>query len=173
KEQRRKLLCPQIPLSEIRFLRRDSRRQSVGICRRRDLISASWPINILAARMPRCCGATSRTIWVTVRRLQAPFEPYAWLDLAVVENSMGHTATALDALARAAQMLPNDGEIAAALGFSYINLNKAAQAISPLRRAARLLPQDYLVQSQLGYCLLVTGQHDAAVEYLRRGASLK
>ena len=93
-------------------------------------------------------------------------------DLAIVENAMGHVGAALDAMVKASQISPNDGDLAAVLGFSYINLNRIPQAISPLRRAAKLLPRDYLVQSQLGYCLLVTGQTNTAIGYLQKGASL-
>jgi len=60
----------------------------------------------------------------------------------------------------------------AAVGFSYINLDRIPQAIPPLQRAAQLLSQDYLVQSQLGFCLQATGQVDAGISYLRKGASL-
>jgi Flp pilus assembly protein TadD len=99
-------------------------------------------------------------------------DPYTWMDLAIAENAMGHLGTALDAMAKAAQISPNDGDLAAVLGFSFINLNRVPQAIPPLQRAAKLLPKDYLVQSQLGYCLLVTGQTNAAIGYLQKGATL-
>jgi predicted Zn-dependent protease len=92
-----------------------------------------------------------------------PRDAYTWMDLAIVENAMGHVGAALNAMVKAAQISPNDGDLAAVLGFSYINLNRVPQAIPPLQRAAKLLPKDYLVQSQLGYCLLVTGQTHAAI----------
>jgi tetratricopeptide (TPR) repeat protein len=101
-----------------------------------------------------------------------PHNAYTWMDLAITENAMGHAGAALDAMIKAAQFSPNDGDVAAVLGFSYINLNRVPQAIPPLQRAAKLLPQDYLVQSQLGYCLLVTGQTNAAIGYLQKGATL-
>ena len=103
----------------------------------------------------------------------APRDAYVWMDLAKTENSLGHTGTTLNAMAKAAQVSPNDGELAAVIGFNYINLNRAREAIPPLQRASRLLPQDYLVQSQLGYCLLITGQPNAAIGHLQKGASLK
>ena len=99
-------------------------------------------------------------------------DAYTWMDLAITENAMGHIGVALDAMVKAAQIAPNDGDLAAVLGFSYINLNRVPQAISPLQRAAKLLPKDYLVQSQLGYCLLVTNQTNAAIGYLQKGAAL-
>jgi tetratricopeptide (TPR) repeat protein len=102
----------------------------------------------------------------------APHDAYTWMDLAIAENAMGHAGAALNAVIQAAQISPNDGDLAAVLGFSYINLNRVPQAIPPLQRAAKLLPQDYLVQSQLGYCLLVTGQTNRAIGYLQKGASL-
>lgn len=102
----------------------------------------------------------------------APNDAYAWMELVKVENSMGHIGAALNAMAKAAELSPKDGELAAILGFNYINLNRVPQAIPPLQRAAKLLPQDYLVQSQLGYCLLTTGQTTAAIGYLQKGASL-
>ena len=102
----------------------------------------------------------------------APRDAYAWMELAKAENALGHAGTTLNAMAKAAEVSPNDGELAAVIGFSYINLNKVPQAIPPLQRAAKLLPQDYLVQSQLGYCLLTTGQTNVAIGYLQRGASL-
>lgn len=102
----------------------------------------------------------------------APRDAYTWMDLAIVENAMGHVGAALDAMVKAAHISPNDGDLAAVLGFSYINLNRVSQAIPPLQRAAKLLPKDYLVQSQLGYCLLVTGQTNAAIEYLQKGATM-
>jgi Flp pilus assembly protein TadD len=102
----------------------------------------------------------------------APRDAYTWMDLAIVENAMGHIGTALDAMVKAAQFSPNDGDLAAVLGFSYINLNRVPQAIPHLQRAAKLLPRDYLVQSQLGYCLLVTNQTNAAIGYLQKGATL-
>jgi tetratricopeptide (TPR) repeat protein len=102
----------------------------------------------------------------------APRDAYTWMDLAIVENAMGHVAAALNAMVKAAEMSPNDGDLAAVLGFSYINLNRIPQAIPPLQRAAKLLPKDYLVQSQLGYCLLVTGKTNAAIGYLQKGAGL-
>jgi Flp pilus assembly protein TadD len=102
----------------------------------------------------------------------APHDDYAWLELAKAENALGHIGTALNAMSKAAEISPKDGELAAILGFNYINLNKVPQAIPPLQRAAKLLPQDYLVQSQLGYCLLVTGQTNAAIGYLQKGATL-
>ncbi len=97
---------------------------------------------------------------------------YSWMELAKAENSMGHTGATLNAMSKAAEVSPKDGELAAVIGFSYINLNQVPQAIPSLQRAARLLPNDYLVQSQLGYCLLTTGQTKAAIGYLQRGASL-
>jgi tetratricopeptide (TPR) repeat protein len=102
----------------------------------------------------------------------APHDAYTWMDLAIIENAMGHVAAALNAMVKAAQLSPNDGDLAAVLGFSYINLNRVPQAIPPLQRAAKLLPRDYLVQSQLGYCLLVTNQTNMAIGYLQKGATL-
>lgn len=102
----------------------------------------------------------------------APRDAYTWMDLAVTENARGNIGAALDAMVKAAQIAPNDGDLAAVLGFSYINLNRVPQAIPHLQRAAKLLPKDYLVQSQLGYCLLVTGQTNAAIGYLQKGATL-
>jgi tetratricopeptide (TPR) repeat protein len=102
----------------------------------------------------------------------APNDAYAWMELVKAENSKGHIGAALNAMAKAAEISPKDGELAAVLGFSYINLNRVPQAIPPLQRAAKLLPQDYLVQSQLGYCLLTTGQTNAAIGYLQKGAGL-
>jgi Flp pilus assembly protein TadD len=102
----------------------------------------------------------------------APRDAYAWMELAKAENTSGHTGSALNALSKAAEISPMDGELAAVVGFSYINLNMVPQAIPVLQRAAKLLPQDYLVQSQLGYCLLMTGQPDSAISYLQKGAHL-
>jgi Flp pilus assembly protein TadD len=102
----------------------------------------------------------------------APRDAYAWMELAKAENSLGQIQTTLNAMAKAAEVSTDDGELAAVLGFSYINLNRIAQAIPPLQRAAKLLPQDYLVQSQLGYCLLITGETNAAIGHLQKGATL-
>ena len=102
----------------------------------------------------------------------APHNAYAWLELTKAENALGQIGAALNAMAKAAEISPRDGELAAVLGFSYINLNRIPQAIPALQRAAKLLPQDYLVQSQLGYCFLVTGQNNTAIGYLQKGASL-
>ena len=102
----------------------------------------------------------------------APHNAYAWLELAKADNALGQIGTALNAMAKAAEISPTDGELAAVLGFNYINLNKIPQAIPTLQRAAKLLPQDYLVQSQLGYCFLITGQTNTAIGYLQKGASL-
>ena len=102
----------------------------------------------------------------------APRDAYAWMALAKAENALGHMGTTLHAMAKAGEASPTDGDLAAVIGFSYINLNRVPQAIPPLQRAAKLLPQDFLVQSQLGYCLLTTGQTKAAIGYLQKGATL-
>lgn len=102
----------------------------------------------------------------------APRDASAWMELAKAENAKGHVVATMNAMNKAAEVSPNDGELAAVLGFNYINLDRAAQAIPPLQRAAKLLPQDYFVQSQLGYCFLVTGKVGTAITYLERGATL-
>src|ERR1051325_3480055 len=67
----------------------------------------------------------------------APRDAYAWMELAKAENSLGHTAATVNALSKAADISPKDGELAAVVGFSYINLNMVPQAIPTLQRAAR------------------------------------
>ena len=97
---------------------------------------------------------------------------YAWIQLARAEKAVGHAQRTLDAIVRAAALSPNSADMLAAVGFSYINLNRVAQAIQPLDRASKMSPEDYLIQGQLGYCLETVGQTGAAVSHLRQAVSL-
>ncbi|HEX4638848.1 MAG TPA: tetratricopeptide repeat protein [Chthoniobacterales bacterium] len=98
--------------------------------------------------------------------------PYFWIQLARAEKSLGHGDATLQAMVHGAEAAPDSGDLFAAIGFSYINLDRVPQAVPPLRRAAQLLPHDFLVQAQLGFCLQATGQIDNGIGYLRKGASL-
>src|SRR4051794_7278660 len=88
----------------------------------------------------------------------APHHPYARLELAKAENALGQIGTALNAMAKAAEISPTDGDVAAVLVFNFINFIKIPLAIPSLQRGEKFLPQDYLVKLQLGYCFLITGQ---------------
>jgi tetratricopeptide (TPR) repeat protein len=103
----------------------------------------------------------------------SPSSPITWLHLARAERALGHAQQTIAAVAQAANLTRDNGEMLAIVGFSYINWNRIADAVSPLDRAAQTKPRDYLIQSQLGFCLVQVGRVNEGITHLQTGARLK
>jgi predicted TPR repeat methyltransferase len=96
----------------------------------------------------------------------------AWRLLASLSWLGGNTTEAADLLARAAEMLPQNAQVHAELGFARLALNRPEAAIAALGRAVELNPMLVSVQHGLGTAFKAIGRADEAEAAYRRALGL-
>jgi tetratricopeptide (TPR) repeat protein len=100
-----------------------------------------------------------------------PSSGLAWKALSVALQMQGKEA--LDALERAARLLPNDAEAQSNLGAALRRYGRLEEAVACLRRALQMRPDLAEVWNNLGNAERDLGHFDAAVEALREALRLK
>lgn len=99
-----------------------------------------------------------------------PESGFAWKILGTALGIQGKSA--VPALQKAAQFLPNDAETHYNLGLALQTLGQFDAAIASYRRALVLRPDDADAHSDLGNALQELGRHEAAVASYRRALAL-
>ncbi|MBF0179596.1 MAG: FkbM family methyltransferase [Magnetococcales bacterium] len=92
----------------------------------------------------------------------APEFGFGWKALGVAMQQQGRDAEAVDALARALDSLPGDGELQNNLGYSMQKLGRFDEAEACYRRAVGLQPGEVNAWLNLGFVLLRQGRLDEA-----------
>ncbi len=100
-----------------------------------------------------------------------PQAGFAWKILGVALQVQGKLA--LDALQRAAELLPDDAEAHSNLGNALKDLRQADAALASYRRALALAPDFAEAHFNLGNALSELGQFDAAAASYRRALEIK
>ncbi len=99
-----------------------------------------------------------------------PESGFVWKILGTALGIQGKSA--VPALQKAAQFLPNDAETHYNLGLALQTLGQFDAAIASYRRALVLRPNDADAHSDLGNALQELGRHEAAVASYRRALAL-
>ncbi|WP_333874568.1 tetratricopeptide repeat protein [Methylobacter sp.] len=139
-------------------------------CNGRGIAPEQSEINELVAFYGQ--GRTTE-VEVMARSLSQHFPEYGfgWKILGVVLQHHGCYEEALTALKKAAERLPNDGEVHSNLGFAFNAQGRFIEAEASYRRAVSVAPDSFLAHSNLGYGLLNQGK--PAEASFRRALEIK
>ncbi len=104
--------------------------------------------------------------------LSAPGDPRPWRALALLQMQAGDHGAAVEAMRRAHQCAPDQGELAEQYGSLLAYMGAIKEAIAPLERATSLLPSRASSWYLLGLARLRIGQALEALAPLRRAHAL-
>lgn len=85
--------------------------------------------------------------------------------LAMAEDQLGHTSTAMETLKRALALAPGDADVLKSIGLVSLKTGDTTTAIDHLLTALKLYPDDVQIIQALGKAYFMTGEYQKSLKY--------